>query len=56
MGLLPYPVQYRIVYAEPIEPVGDPDDPRRLAELSDLVKRRVQALVNAHATPEGEDA
>ena len=56
LGLLPYPVRYRIVYGEPIETAGAYDDPRRLTALSDRVRRRVQALVNAHAAPEGEDA
>jgi hypothetical protein len=53
MGLLPYPVRYRIVYGEPID-LGDAhrggatDDPRRLERLADRVRRRIQGLVNQH--------
>lgn len=53
LGLLPYPVRYRIVYGEPID-LGDAhrggrvDDPKRLERLADRVQRRIQRLVNEH--------
>ena len=53
LGLLPYPVRYRIVYGEPID-LGDAhrggraEDPKRLARLADRVQRRIQGLVNEH--------
>lgn len=58
LGLLPYPVRYRIVYGEPID-LGDAhrgrgaEDPRRLARLADRVQRRIQGLVNQHADATG---
>jgi len=61
MGLLPYPVRYRIVYGEPID-LGDArrgaraDDPRRLERLADRVRRRIQGLVNQHESPEASRA
>jgi 1-acyl-sn-glycerol-3-phosphate acyltransferase len=53
LGLLPYPVRYRIVYGEPID-LGDAhrgggaEDPQRLARLANRVQRRIQHLVNQH--------
>jgi 1-acyl-sn-glycerol-3-phosphate acyltransferase len=61
LGLLPYPVRYRIVYGEPID-LGDAhrggaiDDPRRLERLADRVRRRIQGLVNQHEGPAGGGA
>ena len=61
LGLMPYPVRYRIVYGEPIE-LGDPprgvkaDNPRHLARLADRVRRRIQGLVNQHAGKTGAGA
>jgi 1-acyl-sn-glycerol-3-phosphate acyltransferase len=51
LGLLPYPVRYRIVYGEPIDlaarlgPGGAPDE-ARVAELAQLVRRRIQHLLD----------
>ncbi len=50
LGLLPYPVRYRIVYGEPVEPEGTCDDAGDVKRLADRVRRRVQGLINAHAT------
>jgi 1-acyl-sn-glycerol-3-phosphate acyltransferase len=61
LGLLPYPVNYRIVYGPPVDlgdaaRGGDPDDPRRLARLADRVRRRVQGLLDYHRGPIGARA
>jgi len=51
MGLLPYPVSYRIVYGEPLYfherfgPEGA-EDPRLVRYLANQVRRRVQLLVD----------
>lgn len=52
-GLLPYPVQYRIVYGEPIdvhERFGPEaaDDARLVRYLANQVRREVQKLVDRH--------
>jgi 1-acyl-sn-glycerol-3-phosphate acyltransferase len=51
LGLLPYPVRYRIVYGEPIDLAarGGPGaacDDERVAELAQLVRRRIQHLLD----------
>ncbi|MBW2230919.1 MAG: acyltransferase family protein [Deltaproteobacteria bacterium] len=51
LGLLPYPVGYRIVYGEPLhlaEQFGpeDADDPRLVRYLARRVRREVQALID----------
>jgi hypothetical protein len=51
LGLLPYPVRYRIVYGEPLsfhERFGpeDADDPRLVRYLARQVRLRVQQLVD----------
>ena len=51
LGLLPYPVNYKIVYAEPIHLADrfDPDaadDPRLVEYLAKQVRRRIQQLVD----------
>jgi len=53
LGLLPYPVRYRIVYGEPLRyherfgPEGA-DDPRLVRYLAKQVRRAVQQLVDRH--------
>jgi 1-acyl-sn-glycerol-3-phosphate acyltransferase len=53
LGLLPYPVRYRIVYGEPLRfsqrfgPEGA-DDPRLVRYLANQVRRSVQLLVDRH--------
>jgi 1-acyl-sn-glycerol-3-phosphate acyltransferase len=54
LGLLPYPVRYRIVYGEPMllhERFGpeDADDPRLVRYLARQVRQRVQQLVDREA-------
>jgi 1-acyl-sn-glycerol-3-phosphate acyltransferase len=51
LGLLPYPVRYRIVYGEPLqlaEQFGpeDADDPRLVRYLARRVRREVQSLID----------
>jgi 1-acyl-sn-glycerol-3-phosphate acyltransferase len=51
LGLIPYPVPYRIVYGEPLrfnERFGpeDADDPRLVRYLARLVRKEVQALID----------
>jgi hypothetical protein len=51
IGLLPYPVRYRIVYGEPMaihERFGpeDAEDPRLVRYLARQVRHRVQQLVD----------
>jgi len=51
LGLIPYPVPYRIVYGEPLrfhERFGpeDADDPRLVRYLARLVRKDVQALID----------
>ena len=51
LGLLPYPVRYRIVYGEPMEfhdrfGPEDADDPRLVRYLARQVRHRVQQLVD----------
>jgi len=53
LGLLPYPVRYRIVYGEPLryhEKFGpeDADDPRLVRYLAGQVRREVQLLLDRH--------
>jgi 1-acyl-sn-glycerol-3-phosphate acyltransferase len=53
LGLLPYPVRYRIVYGEPLRfyerfgPEGA-EDPRLVRYLANQVRRAVQLLVDRH--------
>ncbi|HBZ70068.1 MAG TPA: glycerol acyltransferase [Deltaproteobacteria bacterium] len=53
LGLLPYPVRYRIVYGEPLRfherfgPEGA-EDPRLIRYLANQVRRSVQSLVDRH--------
>jgi 1-acyl-sn-glycerol-3-phosphate acyltransferase len=53
LGLLPYPVRYRIVYGEPLRyyerfgPEGA-EDPRLVRYLANQVRRSVQSLVDRH--------
>ena len=53
LGLLPYPVNYKIIYAEPIH-VADrfgpeaADDPRIVEYLAKQVRRSIQQLVDTH--------
>jgi len=53
LGLLPYPVRYRIVYGEPLRfyerfgPEGA-EDPRLVRYLANQVRRTVQLLVDRH--------
>ena len=53
LGLLPYPVRYRIVYGEPLRfyerfgPEGA-EDPRLVRYLANQVRRSVQLLVDRH--------
>ena len=53
LGLLPYPVRYRIVYGEPLRfhdrfgPEGA-EDPRLVRYLTNQVRRSVQLLVDRH--------
>jgi 1-acyl-sn-glycerol-3-phosphate acyltransferase len=53
LGLLPYPVRYRIVYGEPLRfyerfgPEGA-DDPRLVRYLANQVRRSVQLLMDRH--------
>jgi len=55
LGLLPYPVSYKIVYGEPLRfherfgPEGA-DDPRLVRYLANQVRRSVQLLVDRHRT------
>lgn len=51
LGLIPYPVPYRIVYGEPLcfhERYGpdDADDPRLVRYLARIVRKEVQALID----------
>jgi 1-acyl-sn-glycerol-3-phosphate acyltransferase len=53
LGLLPYPVRYRIVYGEPLrlhERFGpeDADDPRLVRYLARQVRGSIQSLVDRH--------
>jgi 1-acyl-sn-glycerol-3-phosphate acyltransferase len=55
LGLLPYPVRYRIVYGEPLRfhDRFDPDaalDPGIVRALANQVRRAIQALIDAHRT------
>jgi len=53
LGLLPYPVRYRIVYGEPLPyherfgPEGA-DDPQLVRYLANQVRREIQTLVDRH--------
>ena len=53
LGLLPYPVNYKLVYAEPIQ-IADrfgpeaADDPRIVSYLAKQVRRTIQQLVDTH--------
>jgi 1-acyl-sn-glycerol-3-phosphate acyltransferase len=53
LGMLPYPVSYKIIYGEPID-YSDrfgpeaADDPRIVEYLSKQVRKRVQQLVDSH--------
>lgn len=54
LGLIPYPVPYRIVYGEPLrfqERFGpdDADDPRLIRYLARLVRKEVQALIDRNS-------
>jgi 1-acyl-sn-glycerol-3-phosphate acyltransferase len=55
MGLLPYPVSYRIVYGEPLRfherfgPEGA-DDARLVRTLANQVRRSVQVLIDRNRT------
>ena len=51
LGLLPYPVQYRIVYGEPLAfherfSPADAEDPRLVRYLARTVRHRVQRLID----------
>jgi 1-acyl-sn-glycerol-3-phosphate acyltransferase len=51
LGLLPYPVSYKIIYGEPMEfhqsySAEDADDPVLVRDLAEQVRRRVQTLVD----------
>jgi 1-acyl-sn-glycerol-3-phosphate acyltransferase len=51
LGLLPYPVSYKIVYGEPLEfyrtySAEDADDPRLVRYLAKQVRHRVQTLIS----------
>jgi 1-acyl-sn-glycerol-3-phosphate acyltransferase len=51
LGLLPYPVSYKIIYGQPMEfyqsySAEDADDPVLVHDLAEQVKRRVQALID----------
>jgi 1-acyl-sn-glycerol-3-phosphate acyltransferase len=53
LGLLPYPVRYRIVYGEPLAlhqqaPREAADDPERMQEMAARVRLTVQHLVDRH--------
>jgi 1-acyl-sn-glycerol-3-phosphate acyltransferase len=53
LGLIPYPVPYRVVYGEPLpfhERFGpeDADDPRLVRYLARIVRKEVQALIDRH--------
>jgi 1-acyl-sn-glycerol-3-phosphate acyltransferase len=53
LGLLPYPVRYRIVYGEPLAlhqqaPREAADDPARMEEMAARVRLTVQHLVDRH--------
>ena len=55
LGLLPYPISYKIVYGEPLRfherfgPEGA-DDPRLVRYLANQVRRSVQVLVDRNRT------
>jgi 1-acyl-sn-glycerol-3-phosphate acyltransferase len=56
LGLLPYPVRYRIVYGEPICPADhygpeEAKDPRLVQYLAQQVRRSVQDLIDRHRDP-----
>jgi hypothetical protein len=51
LGLLPYPVRYRIAYGEPLEfhtrfGPEDAEDPRLVRYLANQVRRAVQQLLD----------
>ena len=53
LGLLPYPVRYRIVYGEPLAllragAARSRDDPARMDEMAARVRLTVQHLVDRH--------
>jgi 1-acyl-sn-glycerol-3-phosphate acyltransferase len=53
LGLLPYPVRYRIVYGEPLAlhqqvPREAADDPARMQEMAARVRTTIQHLVDRH--------
>jgi hypothetical protein len=53
LGLLPYPVRYRIVYGEPLRfherfSVSSAEDPVVVRALAGQVRRSVQRLIDVH--------
>jgi len=51
LGLLPYPVSYRIIYGQPLEfyrsySAEEADDPVLVRDLAEEVKRKVQTLID----------
>ena len=51
LGLLPYPIHYRIVYGEPISPIDEygpaaADDPAVVADLCERVRQRIQEMLD----------
>jgi 1-acyl-sn-glycerol-3-phosphate acyltransferase len=51
LGLLPYPVSYKLIYGQPMEfhrsySAADADDPALVRDLAEQVKRKVQTLID----------